>query len=260
MDQVPEKIKKDVDQFASDIRDTFGNAALSVILYGPASRGEHYKDRTYINFLVILEDNTPSELAKCSGRVKSWLKRRIATPLFLDPSYIGRSLDTFPLEFMDMKAAYVVIHGDDVLGDLSFNADDIRNQCERELKGKLLYLRAEYLTVRSNKKLLVDLINRSLNTFRLVFAGALHLTGCDIPKDTATMLETVAEEYSLDGALLKQLAGIGNGEIKVSETEADRIFDLYVEELDKLSHKIDVITDITPPVEPHETEEGDQEE
>ena len=61
----------------------------------------------------------------------------------------------------------------------------------------------------------------------------------EIPKETNTLLSVVSEEFGLDGSLFKKLRAIVNGDIKVDETEADELFDLYIEELDKLSNTID---------------------
>ena len=241
MKKIPEQIQKTADTFLLEIRQAFGESLRTVILYGPAARGEEHKNRPYINFMVVVDDNTPSELARCAGLVKKWHKRLITTPLFLNPEYIGSSLDTFPLEFMDMRSSYRVLHGEDVLESLTFKMEDVRRQCERELKGKLLHLRAEYLAIRGDNKLLVDLIHRSLNTFRLVFAGLLFLKGCEVPEATQDMLNAITEEYGLNATLFKQLNGVARGNVKVSETEADKLFDLYVEELDKLSESIDEI-------------------
>lgn len=237
MEKLPENMKKITDKFLANMKEAFSDSLISVVMYGPAVRGEKSKE-PYINFLVVVEDNTPSELARCSKFLKQWYKRLITVPLFLHPEYIGQSLDTFPLEFMEMSSSYHVVFGTDELDGLEYDASNVRNQCERELKGKLLHLRAEYLSLRGNKKGLMDLINRSLNTFRLLFSGALYLKNSDIPQKTGDIIDTVIEEYNLDTNLFKKLIAVAKGEIKVNETEADTLFDLYIEELDKLSNEI----------------------
>jgi len=238
MEYLSENIKKTINEFLNNVKEAFGENLKSVILYGIAARDEMEKV-PFINFMVVLDDNTPSELARCAKFVKKWHKQLITIPLFLDPNYIKQSLDTFPLEFLDMSSVYHVIYGDDVLENLDFSAADVRNQCERELKGKLLHLRAEYLNLRGDKKGLVDLVNRSLRMFRLVFTGALFLKNIEIPEKTNTLLSVISEEFELDGSLFKKLKAIANGDIKVDETEVDKLFDLYIEELDKLSNAID---------------------
>lgn len=238
MSSLPDTIKNTASAFFRKLADLYGDSLQSVILYGPAARGEN-SDDSYLNFLVVLDDNTPSELARCAPEIKGWVKKKIATPLFLTKDYIERSLDTFPLEFMSMRSAYHVIDGEDVLEGLSFDPPDIRSQCERELKGKLLHLRAEYLTIRGQGKELMSLVGRSLETFRMVFIGALTLKGEDVPVDTDKLLGAVTAAFELDDSLFKKLTGILRNEIKLDVTEADKLFDLYVEELDALSRAID---------------------
>ena len=239
MERLPEHMKKLTDTFVANLRECFGEGLVAVILYGPAARGEEMKGRTFIHFVVVVRDSTPSALAPCTAFMKRWVKERIAAPLFITSEYIGNSLDTFPLEFMEMKNSYAVVYGEDVLGGIEFRAGDVRSECEREIKGKLLHLRAEYLALRGNWKELAHLVHRSLETFRLVFTGALFLKKHPAPEKTPDLLETVAAEYGLDGALLRRLYEFSRGSVKPDPEETDRLFDLYVEELDKLSGALD---------------------
>jgi hypothetical protein len=239
MEQLPEHIQKITDEFTGNIRECFGSGALSVVLYGPAARNELVKGSTAIDFMVVVRDNTPSELAPCSAYLKKWSRNGIATPLFITPEYIRGSLDSFPLEFMEMKSSYRVLAGEDYLQDLEFNDCDVRNECEREIKGKLLHLRAEYLALRGNRNGIADLVMRSLNTFRLVFEGALFLKRSAAPEHTLDLLESVAQEYDLDAKFMREIHALAFGQTKPATDETDRLFDRYVEELDKLSHAID---------------------
>ena len=238
MEQLPDTIKKATETFLENVRKAFGEDLISVILYGPAARGEKSKE-PYIHFMVVVRDNTPSELVRCAPFIKKWQKKLITVPLFLNPGYIQQSLNTFPLEFLEMSLSYHVVYGEDVLAGLEFNMDDIRSQCEREVKGKLLYLRAEYLSLRGNSKGLMDLLNRTLNTFRLLFSGVLYLKEHEIPPKTEAVLDAVIDEYDLDAAQFNKLKAAAKGEIKMDDNEADKLFDRYVEELDKLSQAID---------------------
>jgi hypothetical protein len=239
MEQLPEKIQKTAESFVADVRECFGERLRSVILYGPAARGEQQKGNDNATFMVVVPDNSPSELAPCTPFVKKWARHSITIPLFITPEYIRDSLDSFPLEFMEMRSSYRVIYGEDVLKALAFQECDIRNECEREIKGKLLHLRAEYLALRGDRKGLANLVHRSLNTFRLVFAGALHLKGIPAPEDTPGLLDAVTGAYGLDQALLKDLHALSLGALKPETAEADRMFDRYIEELDRLSKAID---------------------
>ena len=232
-------MKKISDEFLTDIKSCFGEDLQSVILYGPAARDEKPSGSLSFHFLVVTGDNTPSALAPCSVFIKKWAKNKISVPLFLTTDYIKNSLDTFPLEFMEMKSSYLVLFGEDVLEDITFKDSDVRSECEREIKGKLLHLRAEFLLHRGDRKGLIDLVRRSLTTFRMMFAGVLYLKKSDIPEKTGELLAAVSREFGIDSDLLTKLYEISNGGIQPDMAETDTLFDLYVEELDKLSNALD---------------------
>ncbi len=238
MNSLPEHHRKKAESFAANLRECFGESLRSVVLYGPAARGEDTKG-TVLSFMAVVTDNSPSAIAPCSGFMHRWTKAGIGTPLIVTPEYIADSLDTFPLEFMEMRSAYTVVAGEDVLAGLEFAPGDVRNQCERELKGKLLYLRAGYLTHRGASKELAGLVRRSLETFRLVFSGVLCLKGIPAPSGTRDLMDVVCGAFGLDSALFGKLHDFGLGALKPDHEELDRLFDLYVEELDKLSNAID---------------------
>ena len=226
-------------EFLADIQSVYGDAVRSVILYGPAVRGEALEDGAGITFVVVLKDNSPSELSKCAAFIGKWERKRIALPLFLEDGYIQQSLDTFPLEFIAMKRSYQVVAGVDTLAGISFKPADVRAQCERELKGKLIHLRAEYLASRHRAKKLTDLAERSLASFRLVLTGALYLKQIDIPAESSRVLDMVCESYGLDRVVFKKLEAIALGFNRVEAAEANILFDRYVEEITKLSRAID---------------------
>lgn len=231
-------IKKTADEFLVNMKEAFGDELRSVVLYGPAARWETSR-QPYINFMVTVEDNTPSEIARCSKYLKDWRKKLIAMPLFLTPDYVGKSLDTFPLEFMDIVSAYSVVYGDNPLEGIEFRPAHVRAECEREIKGKLLHLRAEYLDLRGDAKGLVDLVGRSLATFRLLFMGALYLKDIEIPEETDALFDAVIDAYGLDGVLFRTLFTVSKKRKKIDGAVADDLFDKYVEEIEKLSHEID---------------------
>jgi len=232
-------IQETAEGFLGDIQSIYGDAVSTVIMYGPAVRGGDPAVEDGFNFMVVMRDNSPSELARSAVHLKAWAKRNIALPLFLEEGYIARSIDTFPLEFMAMQASHRVLTGADVLADLTFEKADVRRQCEWELKGKLIHLRAEYLSLKGNAKGLMDLVKRSLATFRLVFGGALYLKDIDLSGKTGDILDSVALAYGLDGTFLQKLEAVARGDIKISVDEADSLFDRYVEELMLLSRAID---------------------
>src|SRR4030065_169202 len=62
-----------------------------------------------------------------------------------------------------------------VVKDIKIEKDDIRLQCERELKGKLQHLCQGYIKAMGNKMTLTDLFVGSLSGYFPLFRGILFL-------------------------------------------------------------------------------------
>src|SRR6185436_21110039 len=66
-------------------------------------------------------------------------------PLFMTQSQIEKSLDTFPIEWLEIQERHLLLEGADVVGNLEVPLTYLRLQCEHELRGKHIQLRQAYL-------------------------------------------------------------------------------------------------------------------
>ena len=133
------KIQHPKDIFAEitrDYKEAYGNDLVSIILYGSGAGADYQPGTSNLNFLIILSEDAIDHLDKALGTVTRWKKKNVSVPLVMTDSYIRSSLDSYPLEFLNMKSRYECVYGKDVLKDLSFPKDDLRLQCEREIKVK----------------------------------------------------------------------------------------------------------------------------
>ena len=96
---------------ADDYRKVFGNHLISVTLYGSAVTDEYIPKKSDLNFLVVLSEEGIEQLHFVYELVAKWRKKRVGTPLFLTKAYINSSLDTFPVEFLNIKRNYTVVFG-----------------------------------------------------------------------------------------------------------------------------------------------------
>jgi predicted nucleotidyltransferase len=224
---------------ADDYRNAFGEDLVSVILYGSSVTKEYDPKKSDLNFLIVLSDAGMERLHLAHELVARWRKKKVSTPLFLTKDYIESSLDTFPIEFLNIKRNYQVIVGEDVLEGNSFNRDLVRMQCERELKGKLLLLRQRYVETRGKHKVLNELISTSLPTFIFVFKGLLYLLSKEIPETKSETVSILCTELNLDGELFASLLQIEAGTLKSSPVEIEDLFRRYLKEIRRLALLMD---------------------
>ena len=224
---------------ADDYGNVFGDDLVSVTLYGSSLTKEYDPTKSDLNFLLVLSEEGIERLHLAHELVVRWRKKKVGTPLFLTKNYIEFSLDTFPIEFLNIKRNYQVIVGEDVLERLSFKRNFIRMEGERELKGKLLLLRQRYVETRGKPKVLKELISASLPTFIFVFKGLLYLLGKEVPETKEQTISILSKELKLDQDLFSSLLQLEAGTLKHSRQEIRELFQRYLNEIRRLSLLMD---------------------
>lgn len=232
-------LERAIEKFQSDIGKTFGEQTVSIILYGSAVTEDFDPNRSDINFLIVLSEEGLNRVGSVQPLVKQWRKRNIRIPIFLTKAYIDASLDSFPLEFLNMKSAYRVIRGKDVLDPIRIRKKDLRLQCERELKTKLLQLRQGYILTAGNTRALRYLIVDSIVAFTSIFRGLLFLHGIEAPETRQGILLTACREFGLDEGLFSVLLSVKKYETKLTRSQLEKNVERYIAQVVTLSKTID---------------------
>ena len=220
-------------EFTKDIEKLFEADLISVIVYGSALTEEFNEKKSDINMLVCLKDDKPSIIGKYNSIKKKWQKKKILLTLFVTESYINESLDVFPIEFLNMKVHYKLLQGKDVLSNLVFQKDHIRHELERELKGKLLHLKLEYLEANGSIKMLSRLIDASMHVLMPLFRSMLYLLDADYTVSKQEIIERVSDRYGLDKELMLEIFKVSQGEA-LPKKNIENVFDRYINNVHKM--------------------------
>lgn len=239
MAKIPTKPEEIFDEFTADYKKVFGADLVSILLHGSGARGEYIQKKSDINFIVVLTEAGMNGLAGALPLVTKWKKRAVHTPLFLTKGYIDSSLDVFPIEFLNVTTAYKVVYGEDPVQNIVFDNRLLRIQCERELKGKLLQLRQNFLETDGDRKKIESLIAISLPTFFSLFRAFLVLKGRKPVPGKAALIENMSLEAGLDKEFFLKLLAIREGREKLSSPDALSCMAHYIDEAKKLSIIID---------------------
>ena len=225
--------------FSEKLKQAFGNELVSVILYGSATTDDYNPQKSDHNFLVVLTPKGIQDIKKIQSSVRSWKRNRILFPLFMTREYIHSSLDSFPIEFFNIKQAYQVIFGEDVLANMEIKKKDIRIQCERELKGKLLHLRQDYILTQGKSGLIRRLIGQSIMTFASIFRALLFMKNIPIQQNLEAIIKETCGEFHLDLALFQNLLAIRQKGITYTKFELEHFMQRYILEIDRLCKDVD---------------------
>jgi hypothetical protein len=145
----------------------------------------------------------------------------------------------FPIEIEDMREAHQLLKGSDPFEGLATTRQDLRRELEREVRGKLLRLRTEFVAAAQDGRALGELLLDSAGTFFVLFRAVLRLTGHTPPQTPKTLVHEVAETAGLDAKafdwVLDRLVGHNVPSLKAY----DPIGDHYLEQLEKLLRYVD---------------------
>ncbi|OGP53740.1 MAG: hypothetical protein A2Y65_01485 [Deltaproteobacteria bacterium RBG_13_52_11] len=234
--QSPEEI---IPEFTNDYQQIYGEALISIVLYGSGARGDYIPKRSDLNFLIVLTEEGIKGLGRAFKVVTKWHRRRVATPLFMTNEYIATSLDTFPLEFLNITQHYQVVWGVDPLAGIEIHQKQLRLQLEREVKGKLLQLRGAYLASKGWGRNLVALASQSLTALLSIFQGILSLRGKKIPHQRGDVIKAIAAETGLDAVPFVRLLEVKEGKNKLPAKKMKGLMMSYIEEVNRLASWLD---------------------
>jgi hypothetical protein len=226
--------------FAKDLMETLGDNLKSVVLYGSAARDDHSKKFSDFNVFCVLNDPSPAELAKGSKVIKKWVKGGNPPPHFFSADHIATSLDVFPMEFLDMKDKHRVLVGDDPLTDISVDPKNLRHQCESELKGKVLHLRAYFACHSQDTKKLAEAVVASFPAILASFRAVLRLTGKTPPADSKATVEMLAQLTDINPDVFLGIVAVRRSESLMPRgEEVLAIFERYLTELETVTTFVD---------------------
>lgn len=234
-----QNLDQTLNQFTESIKQTYGETLLAIILYGSVASNEFVEGRSNINCLVLLKEVTPDQLKKCSPQLSNWHKQGIRTPLFVDTAYVQSAIDVFPIEFLDMKQRYRVLHGQDFLKDLELKLDHLRFQCEQELKGKMLRLRQLYLETSQTEDRLVALLVKSTSSFLVLFRALLSLQGTTAIPDSTDEILVGLTRLGLGMEAFREVREIQQRQTAPNPSEIDALFRRYLLEIEAVVRFVD---------------------
>ncbi len=227
------------EKVAAQIADDLGENLRSMVLFGTAIRGGYAPAHQEVNIMVMVGDASTKAIGPTAKPLASWVKKGNAAPLIFERSEWEGSTDVFPIEIEDMREAHKLVAGTDPFEGVVTNRDDLRRELERELRGKLLQLRAQHAAFAPNGGALARLLIDSASTFFVLMRALVRLEGQTPEAKPARLVEQAASIADLDvGAFGWVVDKISGDKVKALRSD-DPIAARYVDELQKLTNYVD---------------------
>lgn len=141
------------------IQEALGPTLQSVTLFGEVVTGGFDRSVHSVRSVLVLESVELPLLRRLAANGPRLAKAGLTAPIAITTRYIHDSLDTFPLEWLEIQQQGVTVIGPDPFSGLVLESENVRLQCEREVRRLLMGLRQALLAA-TGRESVVALIER----------------------------------------------------------------------------------------------------
>ncbi len=238
-----EDAKKRFTPFLEELLGTAKEKIDSVQVTGSALTPNYDPQRSDINSVVVLKEMDLKFLGVLAPLGKKYGKKRVAAPLIMTPVYIENSLDVFPVEFLNIRWVHRTLFGADPFAEIEVQRPDLRRQCERELKVRLIGMRQNYLSASGDRKILMESFLQAFSGYIPLFRSILFLLGKEPPLDMADVLTEMEAGTGRSMEVFRKVLRARQQKTKFSMDELNLLFETAynaIEALGEITNDIEV--------------------
>ena len=213
----------------------------SVYIVGSALTRDFDPKISDINSVIVLHEMDLKFLELLAPLGRKYRKKRISAPLIMTPAYIDNSRDVFPIEFLNIKLLHHTVFGQDIFKALYIDRSDLRHQCERELKVKLIGLRQGYLSAAGDQKILARGFADSIAGYMPLFKAIIVLLGRETPQNNPEILSALTEITGIRTDAFKQVLALKCRQTRPTIEKLNIVFEDYYEIIEQLGEMIDAL-------------------
>ncbi len=229
-----QRVKERFDPFMEDILSGFTENIHSIHVTGSALTDDFDHKRSDINSVLVMNKMDLSQIEKLAPLGKKYGKKSIASPLIMTPAHIQSSLDVFPVEFLTIRRLHLCVFGKDIFKDIEIRLSDLRSQCERELKVKLIGLRQAYISAAGDRKQIAEIFTRTFSAYIPLFAAIIMLLGHNPPVVKDEVLNELEKITGICMDMFRQVSRVKKEGFHLPVEQLNRIFEDYCAALEKL--------------------------
>ena len=225
--------------FIEEILSGYSENIHSIDIVGSAVTEDFNEKTSDINSIFALKEMDLKFIELIAPLGKRYRKKSIAVPLVMTPEYIKHSLDVFPIEFLDFKLIHETVFGKDILKDIEISRVDLRHQCEREIKSKLIGLRQGYISSEGDRHMLTERFVSSIAGYMPLFRGIIFLMGKERPIRKHEVISELSASTGINTDIFGKILDIKRGKRKLSKDELKTVFEEYYLATEKIGKIID---------------------
>jgi len=243
LERVPPAVRAKAAPFLEELAKIVGPSLHSLHLVGSAVTPDWNAEHSDINTLLVLREMDLAVLESIAPLGQRFKGSGIAPPLVMDLGYVSSSFDVFPMEFLEMRLIHETVLGEDILAAIKIDRGDLRQQCEREIKSRLVGLRQGYLRALGEPKALTETLVRFLAGYQPLARGILVLLGKEPPLRRMEAFAALEAAVGPEVGVFVEILTVKEGRAKPDATGARDLFERCHKATERLGRIVDEHTE-----------------
>lgn len=241
LESVHPSIRATVSAYAAELAGKLGPRLKAVSVYGSATGPDYIPGKSNVNIVAVLERLDAGALEAILGVVKSGMRKGIVPPLLVTPEYIRSALDVFPIEFLEIQDTQTVISGEDYFCDLPVARDNLRLECESQLRASVLRTRQAYLELGLGVRGAERVLHASVTSLIPVFKAILRLRGAVVPRSKVEVAQAVGRSLGIEVEVFVAVLRDRSGDERIQGRDARRVLAEYIDAVEALTDKLEAM-------------------
>jgi hypothetical protein len=229
--------------FQDEILKSHKDNIHSITITGSSLTDDFDHEKSDVNSVLVLNKMDLGFLEVLASLGKTYGKKGMSAPLIMTPEYIMHSLDVFPVEFLNIKLLHETLFGEDLFQNIKIDRKDLRLQCERELKVRLIGLRQGYISSMGDAKILSDLFINTIAGYIPLFRSIILIFGQEPPLRNEDVLQVLERISGVNTQVFRKVLKQKRRKTKMAMAHLNAIFKDYYGAVEKLGDITDDIED-----------------
>jgi hypothetical protein len=241
LDGIRETVAARIRPFIEEVLGGYGENVHSIYVTGSALTEDFVPSVSDVNSVFVLREMDLKFLEVLAPRGRKYRKQNVAAPLIMTPEYVKNSCDVFPIEFLNIKLLHETVFGEDIFVGIEISRADLRHQCERELRVKLIGLRQGYLSTMGDAKAITEGLTASIKGHMPLFRSIVNLKGGDPPLLQDEVIRALSGATGVDCSVFQKVLRGKREKLKLSIEELNALFEDYYAATERLMRIVDEI-------------------
>jgi predicted nucleotidyltransferase len=237
--QVPDPVKKDLNEFLNQIIRLYADDLVSIMAFGSSATGDYVENSSDINLMIVYSDLNITDLNSVAQVARTWLKKRAFSPRFISMNNLTNSSRFFQIDMLEMKDMHVTLYGRDLLNEIPIVRAGLHWQLSYEIKAMRMRIKQQFWRSCGDEQLMRRILLERFTSIIHLLRVLLFLMEKPVSSSFDDILQAAKDEIGIPSSFVEKMKAI---KMKKNNADSKELVQLFTELMDVI-RTIDTKTD-----------------